>query len=77
MAEVGDIVRIVGGGLYLGERLPVGAGGVVITAPIGDGPQLYRVRVGNIIYKLAPAEFEVMELMPAGTTVIEDDGYLD
>ena len=75
MAEVGDIVRIVGYDLYQGEQLPVG--GVVITTPIGDGPQLYRVRIGNIIYELAPAEIELMSFEVAGTTIIEDDGYLD
>ena len=74
--EVGDRVRIINGGVYLGKWLPSGTEGKVIGGVISLKQYLYRVEIDGEVYSLAPAEFEVI-FRSGQTTVIDDDGEID
>ena len=78
MVEVGDRVRVIGGGLYLGKWLLVGTQGkVVADRGVTDFGRLYQVEISGKVYNLAPAEFEVIPSDGMEHSIVtDDDGYI-
>lgn len=66
MAERGDAVRIVNGGVCLGKWLKPGDQGIVQGHVFSvAGQRLYLTLFGKELYSLAPAEFQKVTRMEA------------
>jgi len=58
-AKVGDRIRIINGGVFLGKWIKVGTAGIIRECPIDEDGHIYRVEISGELYTLASNEFTV------------------